>query len=393
MKKKYFSLLLLIFVFGFKLQASHSKPTICLNMIVKNESKLIKRCLKSTKNFIDYWVIVDTGSTDGTQKIITDFMKGIPGELYERPWVDFAHNRNEALAFAKNKGDYVLFIDADDYLTFTDDFKKPYLDKDMYFVEINHGSLKHYKNIIVNNKLKWQWKGVLHEAIVCPNAITAGNIENMKNITSAEGCRSQDPNKYQNDAKVLEKALKKEPNNNRYRFYLAQSYRDAGNNELAIENYRKRVAAGGWDQEVFISLYQIAKIQERAGMPEQTFIESYFRAFTYRPTRIEPIYCMANYYRKKGNYELGYAISKMGFCLPPSGDALFIEEWMHQYGLLLELSICAYWLEKYEEAKYISEKMLERKDLNQNVCDCIKRNLKFTNQRIAENKQKNIVKK
>src|SRR3972149_8399584 len=84
------------------------KQTVCLNMIVKNESKVIERCLKSVKPLIDYWVIVDTGSTDKTRQIISKFMSAIPGELHERPWVDFAHNRNEALHLAKGRGDYIL---------------------------------------------------------------------------------------------------------------------------------------------------------------------------------------------------------------------------------------------------------------------------------------------
>jgi glycosyltransferase involved in cell wall biosynthesis len=40
--------------------------TICLNMIVKGESRVIQRALASVKHLIDYWVIVDTGSTDGS---------------------------------------------------------------------------------------------------------------------------------------------------------------------------------------------------------------------------------------------------------------------------------------------------------------------------------------
>ena len=53
-------------------------------MIVKNESKVIERCLGSVKDFINYWVIVDTGSTDGTQQIIKNFMKdAVLNELYD----------------------------------------------------------------------------------------------------------------------------------------------------------------------------------------------------------------------------------------------------------------------------------------------------------------------
>ncbi|EHP44847.1 family 2 glycosyl transferase, partial [Cupriavidus basilensis OR16] len=94
---------------------------ICLNMIVKNEAPVIARCLASVKPWIDRWVIVDTGSTDGTQALVREVMGKLPGTLHERPWIDFAHNRNEALALARacseghaRADDYVLFIDADE---------------------------------------------------------------------------------------------------------------------------------------------------------------------------------------------------------------------------------------------------------------------------------------
>ena len=84
-----------------------TQPTICLTMIVKNESQVIRRCIDSVKDYISYWVIVDTGSTDGTQDLIKEIMAeyNIPGELHERPWVDFGHNRTENLRYAKDKAD------------------------------------------------------------------------------------------------------------------------------------------------------------------------------------------------------------------------------------------------------------------------------------------------
>ena len=90
--------------------------TVCLSMIVKNETKILHECLDSVHPHIDYWVIVDTGSTDGTQDYIRNYFaeKGIPGELIERPWVDFGHNRTEALDLCVGKGDYAWMIDADD---------------------------------------------------------------------------------------------------------------------------------------------------------------------------------------------------------------------------------------------------------------------------------------
>jgi len=110
--------------------------TICLNMIVKDESKAILKLLGSVKSIIDYWVIFDTGSTDGTQEIIQEFLKDIPGELHERPWVNFAHNRNEALKVAQKKADYILILDADHLLHVQDSFDKNSLDLDFYLIQL-----------------------------------------------------------------------------------------------------------------------------------------------------------------------------------------------------------------------------------------------------------------
>src|ERR1700690_3071737 len=113
-----------------------TSQNICLNMIVKNEAPVIRRCLDSVRPLIGYWVIVDTGSTDGTQDIIREHLRNLPGELHERPWRDFAHNRSEALALAHGKSDYTLIIDADDTLVIPSNGALPALTADSYTAEI-----------------------------------------------------------------------------------------------------------------------------------------------------------------------------------------------------------------------------------------------------------------
>lgn len=358
------------------------KQTVCLNMIVKNESKVIERCLKSVKPLIDYWVIVDTGSTDGTQKILADFLEEIPGELHERPWVNFEHNRNEALRLAKNKGDYILIIDADEQLIFSKDFVKPVLDQDFYFIVTDHSGSKYKRIQLIKSRLDWKWKGVLHEALSSEEAKSSGTLMNVENLYGFDGCRSHDPDKFRKDARILENALKKEPENTRYLFYLAQSYRDAQEHDLAISHYQKRAEQGGWDQEVFWSLYQIGLIQERSHKESETFINSYFKAFHYRPTRAEPLYRLANYYRRMGNYVLGYVLAKHALSLPYPNDHLFVETWVYEHGLALELSLCAYYLQKYGESKVLSEVLLFKLNLPEEVRSYVKKNLEWINPKI-----------
>ena len=224
--KTYVPFIFFLFV-SFSCFSTEPKKKICLNMIVKNESQVITRCLASVKPIIDYWVIVDTGSTDGTQTVIKEFMKDVPGELYETPWINFEHNRNDALKKAKDKGDYILIIDADEVLSFDKDFKMPELSHDFYFIVTRYGGSEYVRVQLVNNKLNWKWVGVVHEALDTPEAKTAGKLEGVRNIVHTDGARSKDPLKYHKDALMIQEALDKDPTNTRYMFYLAQSWRDA----------------------------------------------------------------------------------------------------------------------------------------------------------------------
>ena len=75
------------------------RTNICLSMIVKNEVKVLPRLFRSLHDYIDYYVIVDTGSTDDTITLIKREMSGygIEREVHERPWVNFGVNRQQAL--------------------------------------------------------------------------------------------------------------------------------------------------------------------------------------------------------------------------------------------------------------------------------------------------------
>lgn len=379
MLRNFAFILILVFAFLLNIDAQ----TLCLNMIVKNESRVITRCLTSLLPIIDYWVIVDTGSTDGTQQIIKNFMEmqGVPGELHERPWMNFAHNRNEAIALAKGKADYLFFIDADEYLSYDQDFILPELNLDYYYVTILYSGLKYGRIHLVNNYMDWKYEGVLHEVICPPANSSYAYLEKLTKIVTSEGYRSTDPQKYEKDAQILEDALKKEPHNVRYVFYLAQSYRDAGNHEMSLKNYIRRVEIGGWDQEVFFSLLQIGILEEKLNMPPECFLGSYYDAYKFRPTRAEPLYYIANYYRRNGDYEEGYKVAKRALSIPLSDDILFVERWIYDYAIPLEMSICSYWVGEYEECQQVSAALLKRNDLPQNVRWYAERNLRLSQSR------------
>ena len=355
----------IFFLLFFLPLSANEKKTICLNMIVKNEKDVIERCLNSVKPIIDYWVIVDTGSTDGTQEIIKEYMKDIPGELYERPWKNFSHNRNEALEFAKTKADYVLIMDADDILKFDPSFVLPELTYDAYRFQIRHNGTTFYRYQLINMSRPWKWEGVLHEYLFCPHTITSTTMDGVTYVRTEEGARSKDPAKYKKDVAVFEEALKEDPCNSRYVFYLAQSYRDAEEPEKAIEWYSKRVEMGGWEEEVFYSMYQIARMEEQLKKPIESVIASYYRAHRFRPHRPEPIYHLASIFRSQKQYALAYSIIRSrGFIPQPAKpDVLFVESWMDHYGFLIELSISSFHVGRYQESLDACDALLAIEDL------------------------------
>ncbi len=340
--------------------------TICLNMIVKDESAVILRCLKSIKNLIDYWVIVDTGSTDGTQAIIQDFLREIPGELYERPWVNFAHNRNEALLLARNKADYLLFIDADERLVYSDGaIDKNELDQDFYAVQVRDIGSNYLRILFINQNPGWFWKGVLHEHIFHQESMIGDLLDGVVNESNfQDGSRSRDPNKYLNDAKILKKVLEDDPSDLRAIYYLGQSYGCAKEWKLALEAYEKRAAlGGGLADEEYWALYMVGCIQQFLQMDPEIFIQSYCKAYLFNQSHLEPLYQISNYFFSKGEYFLGYLVASFGLTIPRTDRWLRASLHIYEYDLLFTFANCAYCLGNLTESREAYHQLLSKTEL------------------------------
>lgn len=337
---------------------------ICLNMIVRNEAAVIQRCLASLKHLIDYWVIVDTGSTDGTQDLVREFMKDVPGELYERPWRNFGENRTEALELAKGKSDYILLMDADDKLVFEEGFALPELAKDAYLIRHGSEQFSYTKERIVRASLPWKYVGVTHEYIDCDVPFFSKEIlPKVHYAFGGGGARSNDPKKYWKNVHVLEEALKKESDNSRYVFYLAESYRDVGEYGKALEWYHKRISMGGWEEEVYWSMVQVGDLMNKIGFAASIVAEAFIVAHSYRPHRAEALYCLVEIYMKYSMYEKAYEFLKKrdSILMPLQRDTNFAIAWMEEYGLLFERSICAYYVGKYRESLELCDRLLGMK--------------------------------
>jgi glycosyltransferase involved in cell wall biosynthesis len=331
-------------------------------MIVKNEAQVVRRCLDSVRPIIDTWVIVDTGSSDGTQLIIKEHFRDIPGMLYEHPWRNFGHNRTEALALARNKADYVLVFDADDVLLVQRGFAMPQLTLDAYSLAIQLGDTIYWRACIVSTRLAWRYVGVLHEYLACDGEHRRERLSGLTIAAGVGGGRSRGlsaAEKYTKDAGILERALVDEPDNSRYVFYLAQSYRDAGRLRKSLKIYERRAAMGGWDEEVWYSLFEVGKLSERLEQPPATVTERYLAAYQFRPQRAEPLVELARYYRERKQYALAHLFALRAINIPKPADYLFINVANYEWRALDEFAIASYWIGDYARAQRACEKLLE----------------------------------
>ena len=327
------------------LQDHRQSLTLC--MIVKNESKVIKRCLLSVLPFINEYCIVDTGSTDNTVEIIAETLKHLPGEVHFRPWVNFSHNRNECLSLAK--GTYLLTIDADDTLEYEAGFCLPPLITVGYYLHVKHGSLGHKQTHIIRSDVGWKCEGVTHEVLVCSRM---NEIQELVGLTYKIGNDGANrPNKFKRDIELLEHELFVHPNDARAQFYLAQSYRDDRNFGAAIDAYAKRISMGGWQEEVWISYLELAKMQPS--------INSYLRVYEMRPIRAEPLCNLAIYLRTIGRIKQAYPFALAASSMPmPKDEVLFVDEDVYTWKSLDELTVSGYWTEQYQTALDACETLL-----------------------------------
>lgn len=329
------------------------KKTITLCMIVKNESHIILECLNTIYKYLDYWVVCDTGSTDGTQDIIRNFFKekGIPGEIIQHEWKGFGHNRTEAFRACEGKADYAFVIDADDYVDGVMPFDKENMDADVYALRMGRPDFSWWRNQVFNlNAGKWEYVGVLHEYARCDkqNLVAKQLIGNYRVVARTMGARNLNITpieKYKKDAETLEKALLEEPDNQRYHFYLAQSYFDSQQWEKAEEQYARRASMGGWQEEVYYSIYRIALCKALQEKPWPEIQQAFLDAYNYRPCRAEPLYHIAQVYRQKFNMPvLAFMFARAAADIPfPSQDILFVADAVYKYALLDEIAATAFY--------------------------------------------------
>jgi GR25 family glycosyltransferase involved in LPS biosynthesis/glycosyltransferase involved in cell wall biosynthesis/GT2 family glycosyltransferase len=347
------------------LPAAAGRASICLVMIARNEATIIGEGLASALPFIADYVVVDTGSSDGTQEAVRRFFArhGVPGQVVDRPWRDFGSNRSEALALAReiSTSDYLWMMDADDVMEGKPDLGN--LTAGAYHLRFGP-DFEYWRLQLFRRDLPWKYVGVLHEYPACDQPAEQGRIEGDYRMLSRRlGSRNRDPDKYQHDAAILEAALARDPENTRHAFYLAQSLFDAKQYERALAAYGRRIAMGGWQEEVFYSRYRSAMCLEWLGRPAAEAREAYEECFREHPHRAEPLVRAAALARKNEDFFDAYVLAKRAAQVAKPAGGLFVQTADYDYRAQDEQAIAAYYCDFPQEAFDLATDLLDHRDL------------------------------
>jgi len=360
-------------------------------MIVKNESKIITRLFDSVVDIIDSYLICDTGSTDNTVQLITDYFleHGKPGKVIVEPFKNFEHNRTFALQACENNPDidYVLLMDADMVLMKgpqfnLGNFKDQLLTADVFHLFQGNDRFS-YKNVrIVKNNMGIKYWGVTHEVISTPDGTHYSQIERNILFIDDIGDGGAKADKFERDIRLLTQGLVEKPNNDRYTFYLANSYRDSGNREKAIEMYKKRIEIGGWFDEVWHSYYSIGRCYNWLGQPELA-IAYWLLAYDYFPKRLENIYEIIHHYRNASKHKLAYEFYKIAQeqlkgVDKSKIDYLFLQNDVYDYKIDYEYTIVGYYYNPENiDMAALSMRVLTARNIEDSILKNVLSNYKF----------------
>ena len=317
----------------------NKETKIVMISMFKNEASVMKRMLESCYKYIDYYVMQDNGSTDGTPDIVKEFFndKNIPGFIYqvEEGWVSFGWNRDHLLqkCLQTDHGcDWILKMDCDEYLEVDDDFDWTPInntDNQAFHITAMQPGCVYYRAWMWNARLPWHFKHDLaHECIVCDLPGVGEEFQkydlpkSFRQIGTFDGESYNVPTKYLSDALKLEEKHIREGDllTDTYHFwYIGKSYYDCfaadfyplGKNH-SIEYARRSIFYFkewlaytnyvGTNEMSYYTYYLLQELYRYLGDYEKA-MECCVVAEQFCPVRNEHIVGLAECFREIGDFE------------------------------------------------------------------------------------------
>lgn len=346
---------------------SDERPLLALVMIVKNESRSIRETLASVKGHVDRWLVLDTGSNDGTQDLVRAAMEGVPGELVEEKFVDFGTTRSRALELAGTQTVFTLMLSGDETLVGGEALRafceqhRDHADG-AYNVQIHFGATHYDHPRLARTDAGWRYVGVTHEVLmkpkVDPATVRVPDCHIVHDLTHRDAASQR--SRWQLDLRLLGDEQKKHPNDTRTAFYYAQTLECLGENKRAFAAYERRVKLGGWPEEVYESLFRMGRVMQAGGRPWPEIQQRYLDAHTHSPHRAEPLFQIAWHYYSEKNWPLTFLFARRASEIAyPTKATLFVDADVYRYKAADLVGTAAYYIGELEAGAAAIRKVLE----------------------------------
>ena len=331
--------------------------SLSLCMIVKNEEKVLKRCLDSIKDVVDEIIIVDTGSTDNTKNIAKEFTT----KIYDFKWIDdFSAARN--YSFSKATKDYIIWLDADDVILKKDMEAllklKENLDKkvDMVLLKYNTGfdengnvNFSYYRERILKREKKYMWVSPIHEVIPISGQILYSDI-----CVTHKKIGVTDPKR---NLKIFENMIKKGLNlDARQQFYYARELYYAKEYDKSIFQFNEFLNRDdGWVENKINACLDLYHCYMNIEDKNNAFL-TLTRSFMYDLPRAEICCELGNFFLNATNYINAIYWYKLALTIPlDTTKGGFYNLDCYNFIPYIELCVCYYNLNDMAQAKAYNE--------------------------------------
>lgn len=332
--------------------------TISLCIIVKNEEMHIARCLDSVAELVDEIIIVDTGSTDKTVEIVSDYT----AKVYLYPWKDdFSDARN--YSFSQASMDYCMWMDADDILEETQ--KEDFLqlkqslppDTDMVMMKYNtafdeagHPSFSYFRERWIRNSEEYRWIGAVHEVIPPKGKLLYSDIAITHKKTGAG-----DPDR---NLRIYQKLIAEgKPLEARQQYYYARElYYHKQYDEAVSVLERFLLSEEGWIENKIEACSICASCYYQMGQ-EQNALTSLLRSLSFDRPRAELCCEIGKHFLECGNLQNAIYWYEAALNTPKNEySGGFVRLDCYDYVPLLQLCVCYDRLGGQQKAKEYNER-------------------------------------
>ena len=355
------------------------KIHIALVLMLKNEEKRLRVTLDSVVGYVESVVAYDTGSTDSSIQILKNFSAetGIPLHLIEGEFVDFSTSRNVLLDYADTFDDidYLLLLDVND--TLRNGVKlREFVKEEVKTKSISTGFLlcqewwsgqydKYWNVRFVKNHEGWRYRGVVHEWMKNtkhPDDKTAPPVKRIDGVVLYQD-RTKDDDKswkrFHRDKELLLAEHKKDREEPRTVFYLAQTLSCLNENAESFYYYKLRSTLIGFWEERFHAFLRCGDLSEKLKHPWTDTMAWYIQAFEHTE-RAEPLIKIAEHYDREKKWTLAHNFAKLACDLPyPDHCILFVDKYIYDYKRWHVLGIVSYYAGRYNDGELGCRKAIE----------------------------------